>query len=79
MLCMWLFNLVLASYIAILLLGPLFGVTDYETFMQGLPKTPNEVNAFLFVQGTWFIVRLFNYRHHVCQIGVGQCPEEVAD
>ncbi len=51
MLGMWLFNIVLAGYLAIMLLNPLFGISDYETFMLGMPKTPNEVNAFLFVQG----------------------------
>jgi uncharacterized protein len=51
MLGMWLFNMVLAGYLALMLLKPLFGISDYETFMLGTPKTPNEVNAFLFVQG----------------------------
>ena len=47
---MLVFNMGIVAYIAILFIPKLFGIDQPETLYSSIPKTLNQVNAFLFIQ-----------------------------
>jgi membrane protease YdiL (CAAX protease family) len=48
--CMWLVNLKVLVYLALMLVPILFGIDKPESVVANIPQTANQLNAFLFIQ-----------------------------